>query len=107
MGLTWREAVSLLPGIVAKEGIVASLGVVYGVTGDELGKAMRRAGITARGAFALMVVTLLFVPCLPTVGAIFRETGSWCWTGVAIVYPAVLAWVAGMFVAVVGGILGG
>jgi ferrous iron transport protein B len=98
LGFGWREAVSLIPGFLAKEGIVSTLAVLYGPVDDDLGAAMRQEGMTPLGAFAFMLFTLLYVPCLSTLGVLWRESGSWGFTALALVFPAMLAWIVGFIV---------
>jgi ferrous iron transport protein B len=51
------------------------------------------SGLNAASAAGLMAFTLLYTPCLATVGAIWKETGSLRWTAFSIVYGLVLAWI--------------
>jgi ferrous iron transport protein B len=53
-----------------------------------------------------MVFTLIYMPCLATVGVIKKETGSWKWTLFAIVYGLVFAWVLTFIIFKVGTLLG-
>ncbi|HOY66582.1 MAG TPA: ferrous iron transport protein B [Candidatus Ozemobacteraceae bacterium] len=92
LGFGWREAVSLVPGFLAKESIVSTLAVLYNPIDKNLGTAMRREGVTPAVGFLFMLFTLLYVPCLPTVGVIWRETRSFGFTLAATLLPGVLAW---------------
>lgn len=107
LGFGWREAVSLIPGFLAKESIISTLAVLYGPVGGELGPAMQREGMTPLAAFAFMLFTLLYVPCLATLGVIWRESGSWLVPTLALVFPAVLAWIVGFVVFQSGPVLAG
>ena len=94
LGFTWHETVALLSGFVAKEVIVSSLGVVYHAAGDNanlMAQSLANALNPAAG-LALMVFTLLYMPCLATMAVIRRESGSWRWTLVSILLGLMLAW---------------
>ncbi|TGC11077.1 ferrous iron transport protein B [Methanolobus halotolerans] len=94
LGFDWRIAVALLFGVVAKEIVVGSMGVLYGAGTNE----ENLAGILAAGAMSplvglgLMVFVLLYVPCFACIGVIKRETGSWKWTLFQLFYGTGLAW---------------
>jgi len=101
MGLGWKEGLALLTGIAAKETVVSTLGVLYqaGADADEssesLRAALRNSGLTPASALAMMVIVLIYVPCLGTITIIRRETGSRRWTLFAVTYSCVLAWIVG------------
>jgi ferrous iron transport protein B len=97
LGFDWRIVVALLFGFVAKELVAGTLGVLYGGAegGGSLVKGLTdpSSGLNAASAAGLMAFTLLYTPCLATVGAIWKETGSLRWTAFSIVYGLVLAWI--------------
>jgi ferrous iron transport protein B len=107
LGFDWRIGVALIFGFFAKEIVVGSLGVLYNTGESE--KALTDS-ISSDAAFSplnslgLMVFTLLYMPCIATVGAIKQETGSWKWTLFAISYGTILAWLAA-FLIYQGGVL--
>ena len=96
LGIDWRGSVALLTGFVAKEIVVSTMGVLYAADGDAesdaLRKALKRSGMTPLAALSMMVFVLLYVPCLATVGAITRETGSMKWTFFNLGYTTAVAW---------------
>ncbi len=96
IGIDWRGSVALLTGFVAKEIVVSTMGVLYAAEGDmeseALHSALKRSGMTPLSALSMMVFVLLYVPCLATVGAVARETGSWKWAVFNIVYTTGVAW---------------
>jgi ferrous iron transport protein B len=109
LGFDWRIAVALLFGFVAKEIVVGALGVIYGAGEDEealTGSLQGDASFTALTGLNVMIFTLIYMPCLATVGVIKKETGSWKWTLFAIVYGIVLAYVVVLIVNNVGRLLG-
>ncbi|MHB1274761.1 MAG: ferrous iron transport protein B [Candidatus Humimicrobiaceae bacterium] len=89
---TWEASVALVFGVIAKEVVVGTLGVIYGV--DE-------AGLTGAisqhwnpiSAYSFMIMTLIYIPCIAVIGAIKRETNSWGWTFFSIGYSLALGWV--------------
>ncbi|KJS33216.1 MAG: iron transporter FeoB [Desulfatitalea sp. BRH_c12] len=96
IGIDWRGGIALLSGFVAKEIVVSTLGVLYAVTDDPqanaLQSALRAAGMTPLAALSMMVFVLLYMPCLATVAAIRRETGSVKWMFFSIGYTTSIAW---------------
>lgn len=103
VGFSWRASVAALAGIPAKEIVVSTLGVLY--TGDEEATdATLSARITApnpetgqpdfnkASALAFMIFILLYCPCIATVTAIVKETGSWRYGAFTVVYNTLVAW---------------
>jgi ferrous iron transport protein B len=101
----WQTAVSLVFGILAKEVVVGTFGVLYGV-GEEGLTEVISTHFTPLTAYAFMVMTLIYTPCVATIAVIRRETGSWWWTLFAVVYTLVLGWVAAVIVYQGGRLLG-
>ncbi len=96
LGLDWRAAVSLVFGIGAKEIVVSTLGVLYGGghPGGLNGALME--SFTPVTAYAFMIVSLIYIPCIATIAAIRRETNSLKWTSFAVTYSLVLAYLMGL-----------
>ncbi|MDE6801974.1 MAG: ferrous iron transport protein B, partial [Muribaculaceae bacterium] len=99
IGFHWRATIAVLAGVPAKEIVVSTLGVLY--TGDEvvedatLGERLKSSGdFEVPAALSLMVFILLYCPCLASVAAIARETGSWRYGAFSVLYNTALAWVA-------------
>jgi len=80
MGFDWRLVVALLTGFIAKENSIATLGVLYGTSGEANLAATLNAVYPASAALAFLAVQMLFIPCVATVAVIRQETGSWRWT---------------------------
>ena len=105
---TWQAAVASITGIVAKENIVATLGIVYG------GAKNMAAAFTAASGMAFLVFNLLCAPCFAAIGAIRREMNSAKWTWFAIGYQCGFAYVVsfifyrliGLFTGELNGVLG-
>jgi len=107
LGMDWRAAVALLFGVGAKEIVVSTLGVLYGsgrAAGD-VGGALAKS-FTPVSAYAFMVVSLIYVPCIATIAAIRRETNSWKWTLFAVTYSLALAYGMGLVVYKIGTAVG-
>ncbi len=110
LGIDWRGGVALVSGFVAKEIVVSTLGVLYAAgeksEPDALQKALHKSGMTPLGALSMMVFVLLYLPCLSTVAAIRRETGSVRWMAFSIAYSTSLAWLVSFGVYQGGKLLG-
>jgi len=96
IGIDWRGSGALLTGFVAKEIVVSTMGVLYVAEGDAESEALRhalkRSGMTPLAALSMMIFVLLYIPCLATVGAIARETGSARWAAFNVAYTTAVAW---------------
>jgi ferrous iron transport protein B len=86
MGLEWQMLVAMITSFVAKENVIATLGVLYGASehGQALGTALT-AVLSPAAGLAFLAAQMLFVPCVATVAAIRQETGSWRWTAFSVV----------------------
>jgi ferrous iron transport protein B len=99
IGIDWRGSVALLTGFVAKEIVVSTMGVLHAIGADAeerneaLKSALRKSGMTALSAYAMMAFVLIYIPCLATVWVIRRETNSWKWAAFSVGYSTVLAWI--------------
>jgi ferrous iron transport protein B len=102
---TWEASVALVFGILAKEVVVGTIGVVYGVGEGGLTAAIAAAW-TPLSAYAFMAMTLIYIPCVAAIGAIKRETNSWKWTGFAIGYSLVLGWLVAVVIYQIGRLIG-
>ncbi|AEC52656.1 ferrous iron transport protein b - like protein [Pyrococcus sp. NA2] len=94
MGLDWKAAVSLIFGIIAKENVIATYSVLYGVSEESLGATMSSI-MTPLQAYVLALVTTLYLPCIATIAAI-RAEGGWKWAGIAVLYNLTLATLIGI-----------
>ncbi|HHS50789.1 MAG TPA: ferrous iron transport protein B [candidate division Zixibacteria bacterium] len=104
-GSNWIGAVALLFGFAAKEIVVSTLTVLAGAGDIALGGAMREI-FTPLSAYAFMVFTLIYTPCIATVAVIKKETQSWKWTAVSVALGLALAWILATLVYTVGSVLG-
>jgi ferrous iron transport protein B len=105
---TWEASVSLISGLVAKEIVVANMGILYGfgdsLSGDAFG--MFSQQFTKLTAYTFMVFTLLYTPCVAVMGVIKRETNSWKWMWFSVFYQLTTAWVIAFLVYQVGSFIG-
>ena len=97
MGMDWRMLVALLSSFVAKENVIATLGILYAEQGRALADTTI-ALVSPATALSFLVVTMLFVPCLATVAVMYQETRRWRWTGFAVALLLLIALGAGMIV---------
>ncbi len=103
LGFSWRASVAALAGVPAKEIVVSTLGVLY--TGDEaiddntLGSRIKASGdFPAATALSFLVFILLYCPCIASITAIIKETGSWRYGAFSVIYNTVVAWVVALIV---------
>jgi ferrous iron transport protein B len=100
LGFDWKMGVCLASGIVAKETIVSTIGILYndGVPGsyDSL------KDFTPVRTASFIVFILLYFPCIATLTAIGKETGSWRWALFTLVYTTAIAWIAAFAVFNIG-----
>jgi len=93
----WQAVVAILTGIVAKESVVGTLGILYGVNGDVIQNGSLlynsiQSNFTSAQAYAFMTFALLSTPCIAAVTAMKRELKSWKWFIFILVYELVVAY---------------
>ena len=98
----WQAAVASITGLVAKENIVGTLGILYG-GGDGTVYQNIGAAFTGVTAYSFLVFNLLCAPCFAAIGAIKREMNNRKWTWFAIAYQCGFAYVVGLMVNQFGG----
>ena len=108
MGFDTNTSIALLTGVVAKEIVVATFGVLYaqGDDVDETNMGLRESIASSMNvvtAISFMIFTLLYIPCMSTIAIMYRETGSWRWTGFSIGFSIALAYVLAASVSIIGG----
>lgn len=87
----WQSSVSLLSGLIAREQVVSTLGILHGASGAGLAAALR-ALYTPASAYAFMTFALLFIPCVAAVTTIRREMNSRKWTLIALGFQVAVAY---------------
>ena len=93
----WQAVVASITGLVAKENIVGTLGVLYGGGDGSVYDAIA-AAFTAITAYSFLVFNLLCAPCFAAIGAIKREMNSAKWTWFAIGYQCGFAYVIALMI---------
>ncbi len=102
----WQAAVASITGLVAKENIVGTLGILYGGGDQSVYQALGGA-FTAISGYSFLVFNLLCAPCFAAIGAIKREMNNAKWTWFAIGYQCVFAYVIALIVNQLGMLFGG
>ncbi|MFH0967466.1 MAG: ferrous iron transport protein B [Methanobacteriota archaeon] len=105
LGFTWQLVVGLIFGFIAKEVVVGSLGTLYGGE-DSLASALATDHtLGPASALAYMVFVLLYLPCVATLGVIKQEMESWKWTGIALGWGILVAFVLAFVVKIIGSLV--
>ena len=113
LGFNWKVTTSLLSGTAAKELVVSTLGVLYSESDiDETLSLSQKISqpnpvtgtpdFTPLVALTFMVFVLLYFPCIASVIAIAKETGSWKWSVFTILYNTGVAWLVSFIVYQIG-----
>jgi ferrous iron transport protein B len=115
LGFDWRMSVSLLSGVVAKEVVVSTMGVLYqaDAENDNLERSLQNASFAGgkrQGekifdpvtAFAFLMFVLLYFPCVSVFAAVRSETGSWKWPVFLVFYTTLTAWTVSFLVYQIG-----
>jgi ferrous iron transport protein B len=100
LGFNWQIAVALIPGMAAREVMVAALGTVYAIEGgkeaaDQIGQVLA-ANWSIATALSLLVWYIFAPQCASTLAVIRRETGSWKWMALTFAYMLALAYVGSL-----------
>ncbi len=98
----WKAAVATITGLIAKENVVATFGVIFGnaevsEAGEEIW-AMIRTNYSAIAMYAFLIFNLLCAPCFAAIGAIKREMNNFKWTLFAIGYQTLFAYLVALCV---------
>ncbi|SCC92727.1 Ferrous iron transport protein B homolog [Thiomonas sp. X19] len=95
LGIPPELIIALIFGFVAKEIVIGSLAVIYGLQGDALQHAVA-AQITPAAAYSFMLFTLIYTPCLSTVAALRSESKSNAYTWLSLGWSLGLAWMVSL-----------
>ncbi len=104
IGFHWRATVAAIAGVPAKEIVVSTLGVLYAdneaAPEERLSRRLKaddpttgKPDFTAAATLSFLIFILLYCPCIATVTAIARESGSWKWGAFSVVYNTFVAWI--------------
>jgi len=90
---SWQNAVSLITGLMAKEVVIGTMGVIYG---GSLAAALQ-SQFTPASAYSFLVFVLLYTPCVSVIATMKKEFGSWL-AAFSVTYQLVLAWIVSALV---------
>ena len=99
----WRAAVAAITGLVAKENVVGTFGILYkgleevSENGDEIWASVA-SHYTVMGAYSFLIFNLICAPCFAAIGAIKREMNNAKWTWFAIGYQCGFAYVIALMI---------
>ena len=107
----WKSAVAAITGLIAKENVVTTFGVLFGFAevaedGAEIWGQLA-AQYTTLSAYSFLVFNLLCAPCFAAIGAIRREMNSGKWTWIAIGYQTLFAYAVSMMIYQIGSVFNG
>ena len=113
LGFDWKMSVSILSGVAAKEIVVSTMGVLYNA--NDSGKSNNlitrlqnekdedgNPAFTPLVAYGFLIFILLYFPCIASITAISRESGSWKWAVFTMLYTTSLAWIASLLIHQIG-----
>ena len=115
---TWEAGAAVITGILAKESVVSTMGILYGVgeisaeaedaveTAATLMQSGMATAFTTMSAVAFMVFSQLYTPCVTALGTSKKEPGSWKWMGFSAAYMFAIAWVVSLLVYQGGRLMG-
>lgn len=106
----WKMAVAAITGLIAKENVVGTIGILFGFAevaedGEEIWGQLQ-GSMTAIAAYSFLLFNLLCAPCFAAMGAILREMNNIRWFWFAIGYQCGLAWLVSLCVYQLGMFLG-
>ena len=104
----WQAALSLLAGVVGKEIVVSNMAIVYGLGAGTSAAAFHSAlasSFSPLAAYSFLIFTLLYIPCIGTLGAIKRETNSLKWVVFSVLNQLVVAWMMSFIVYTLGDLI--
>ena len=95
LGFDWRMSVSVIAGLAAKETVVSTMGTLYAVGNNGSNKGLIkkvRKNIDFKAAIALIVIIMIYSPCIAAMSTFYAEVPQWIWRTFYTIYPNVLAW---------------
>ncbi len=105
----WQLTVAIIAGISAKEVVVSSCAVLFGIGNinsgggmEELRQVLASLGFGPLNAYCLMLFCLLYIPCAAALATVRKESGSWKWTGMMAAFQLSAAWLTSFVVYQVG-----
>lgn len=118
-GFDWKQSVSLLSGVFAKEVVASTMTVVYATSSEEAEQLedfeaeenesrisqLVSENMTPLSAASMLLFILLYMPCLSTIVAIKNESGKWKWAFFTMAYTIGLAWITSTLLFQIGTLL--
>lgn len=105
----WQSAVSTVTGLVAKENVVGTFGVLFGIAeaAEDTPALLTQIGtmFTSASGLAFIAFNMLNAPCFAAIGAIRREMGSWKWMWITIGFQTLTAYIVALVINQVGSLL--
>ncbi len=105
----WQSAVSTVSGLVAKENVVGTFGVLFGIAeaAEDTPALLTQIGamFTSASGLAFIAFNMLNAPCFAAIGAIRREMGSWKWMWITIGFQTLTAYIVALVINQVGSLL--
>jgi len=96
IGFDWKMSVATISGLAAKEVVVSTLATLYAVgEADESSSTLikkLRENIDFKAAIALIVIIMIYSPCVAAMSTFYAEVPQWAWRAFYTIYPNVLAW---------------
>jgi len=116
-GFDWKIGISLIAGVAAKEVIISTLGILYGIeaqlSSDQLhvdfmvkNEIKNDQQYSPLIAIALMVFIMIYIPCIATLAMVKKELGSWKWPLFQVGYTLLVAFIIAVGIYQIGGLLG-
>ena len=109
----WQLVVALIAGISAKEVVVSSCSVLFGISNitapsgmSMLASALGSAGFGPLNAYCMMTFSLLYIPCIATLATVKRESGSTKWMLGTALFQLAVAWIITFIIYQAGRLLG-
>ena len=109
--VNWEMAVATITGLIAKENVVSTFGILFGFAevaedGAEIWGTMAQA-FTSLSGFSFLVFNLLCAPCFAAIGAIKREMNDKKWLAIAISYQCIFAYIVSFMIYQIGSLIVG
>lgn len=112
LGFNWKVTIALISGTAAKELVISTLGVLY-ADGDESPDTLSHkltqvnpiTGVpdfTPLSAASFLIFVSLYIPCIASITAVSKESGSWKWGVFSVVYNTLVAWICAFAVYQIG-----
>ena len=105
----WQSAVSTVSGLVAKENVVGTFGVLFGIAeaAEDTPALLTQIGtmFTSASGLAFIAFNMLNAPCFAAIGAIRREMGSWKWMWITIGFQTLTAYIVALIINQVGSLI--